>query len=188
MTIWSRGARVVVSRAALVTRVARWGRVLSVAVPLCLPACFLSRVLLPDTRTPVDHAREVAPRCASFSEDVIRSLLARSAVESVEPAYAYISSGSAEREARLRGARIHLRPGPAMSRESLQRSLECHQARVVLGAASARAEDPYVLPGVWLDIDAGSEGDGFVVAVQTNALPDARGVLARARRFAALLQ
>lgn len=175
------------SQAGCVMRAARWGRALSLAVPLCLPACFLSRVLLPDTRTPADHAREVAPRCGGFSEDSIRPLLVPTAVETVEPAYAYISSGSAEREARLRGARLHLRPGPAMSRESLQRSLECHQAHVVLGAALARAEDPYILPGVWLDIDAQSEGDGFVVTVQAVGLPNAQEVLARARRFAARL-
>jgi hypothetical protein len=59
---------------------------------------------------------------------------------------------------------------------------------VVLGAALARDEDPYVLPGVWLDIDAESEGDGFVVTVQTDALPIAEGVLERARRFAAQLR
>jgi hypothetical protein len=72
-----------------------------------------------------------------------------------------------------------------MGRESLQRGLECHQAHVVLGTASARDQDPYVLPGAWLQIDADSEGDGFVVAVRTDVLPDAKDVLQRARRFLA---
>jgi hypothetical protein len=150
----------------------------------CSNACFLAR-FLPDTRTPSEHAGEVARRCAVFSEDAVGPLVAPASVEAVEPAYTYIASGSAEREARLRGALIHLRPGPAMSRESIQRALECHQAHVVLGAASARDDDPYVLPGAWLDIDADSDGDGFVVAVRSDALGDARGVLERARRFAA---
>ncbi len=113
----------------------------------------------------------------------MRPLLAPGSVEAVEPAYVYMQSGSATLEARLRGARLHLRPGPSMSRESLQRGLECHQAHVVLGGASPSETDPYVLPGAWLDIDAESEGDGFVVAVRTDDVRSAKGVLERARRF-----
>jgi hypothetical protein len=149
---------------------------------MCLVGCFLSPI--PDTRTPADHAREIAPRCAAFSEDASQHAL--TLVEAVEPAYSFISSGPMDRQARLRGARVHVRPELAMSRESLQRTLECHQARVVLGAARALPDDPYVLPGAWLDLDASSEGDGFVVAVQADALVDARRVLERARRFAAV--
>jgi hypothetical protein len=164
-------------------RMRRWAH-LSVAVLSCSTGCFLSR-LLPDTRTAVEHARELAPRCGAFSEETLRSLVIPSLVETVEPAYVYVPSGSSDRELRLRGARLHLRPVAAMSRESLQRSLECHQAHVVLGTAPAHDEDPYSLPGVWLHIDADSDGDGFVVAVRTDALPDAKDVLQRARRFVA---
>jgi hypothetical protein len=147
-----------------------------------LTGCFLSK-LLPDTTTAAEHARDMAPRCAAFSEEAIRTVVTPSLVETVEPAYSYVSSGSADREARLRGARIHLRPAPALSRESIRRSLECHQAHVVLGTAPARDADPYFSPGVWLDIDADSEGDGFVVAVETNAFDNAKDVLRRARLF-----
>jgi hypothetical protein len=73
-----------------------------------------------------------------------------------------------------------------VSRESLQRSLECHEARGLLGQLGAVGDDdPYVLPDVWLDISAESEGDGFVVLVRTDDLAAARRVLERARRFAA---
>jgi hypothetical protein len=108
-----------------------------------------------------------------------------SLVESVEPAYSYVASGPINREARLRGALIHLRPVAGLSRETLQRSLECHQAHVALGTAPSRDADPYFLPDVWLDIDADSEGDGFTVAVRTTAFENARDILQRARRFAA---
>jgi hypothetical protein len=156
--------------------------VLGVAACMCLGGCFLSPI--PDTRTPADHAREMAARCTAASEEASRNALAPSLIEAVEPAYTYVSSGPVDRQARLRGARIHLLPAQALSRESLQRSLECHQGRVLLGQIREPVDDPYVLPGVWLDIDADSEGDGFVVAVQTNALASARSVLERARRFA----
>jgi hypothetical protein len=148
----------------------------------CLTGCFLSK-LLPDTRTAAERAREVAGRCSAFSEETVRPLASPSVVEAVEPAYAYVSSGPADREPRLHGARIHLRPVAGLSRETIQRSLECHQAHVVLGTAPMRDEDPYVLPGAWLDIDASSEGDGFMVAVQANTIDDAKRVLRRARLF-----
>jgi hypothetical protein len=126
----------------------------------------------------------MAPRCASFSEETAMQAFAPSQIESVEPAYSFVSSGPIDRQARLRGARVHLRPAPSLSRELLQRSLECHQSRVALGAVEQLADDPYVLPGAWLDIDVDSEGDGFVVAVRVDKLADAKAILERARRFA----
>jgi hypothetical protein len=156
--------------------------VLAVVACLSLIGCFLSPI--PDTRTPADRAREIAPRCSAVSEEASRNALSPALIDAVEPAYSYVSSGPVDRQARLRGARVHVRPAQAQSRESLQRGLECHQAGVLLGQIREPPDDPYVLPGVWLDIDADSEGDGFVVAVQTNALPSARSVLERARRFA----
>ncbi|HEY1696036.1 MAG TPA: hypothetical protein VGG39_27905 [Polyangiaceae bacterium] len=142
--------------------------------------------LLPDVRTPADRAREMSPRCRGFAEDAASPLLARATIDSVEPAYSYVQSGPGDREARLRGARIHVRPLPGLSRESIARALECHESRVVLGEVAASEQDPYVLAGHWLDVDADSEGDGFVVQVEPVETADvglAREVLARARRF-----
>jgi hypothetical protein len=149
-------------------------------VALSLTGCILAGIF-PDTRTAVDRAREVAPKCAAFSEDVVRPVLLASSVESVEPDYAFVSSGSADREARLLGVRIHMGPRPAMSRESLERGLRCHQARVVLGEVAGSDRDPYSMDGLWLDIDADSDGDGFVVSVRTKGVRDARTLLGRAR-------
>jgi hypothetical protein len=145
--------------------------------------------LLPDTRTPADFAHDVASRCNGFTEESAAPLLSASAVDSVEPSYSHVQSGPGDREARLRGARIHVRPLPGFSPESMARTLECHESRVVLGAAAPAADDPYSLSGHWLDIDVTSTGDGFVVRVepQERAASDAaREILARARRFASL--
>jgi hypothetical protein len=149
---------------------------------LLLPACHF---FVPDTRTPADRAGEIMPRCAGFTEEAGASLLSPAIVDSVEPAYAYVQSGPSDRQARLRGARIRLRPIAGLSRESIDRSLECHESRVVLGATPALVDDPYALAGEWLDIDVDSEKDGFVVQVETDDLPAARDVLQRAKRFAA---
>jgi hypothetical protein len=141
---------------------------------------------IPDLRTPSDRARELAPKCSLLPSGESGAALARTLVESVEPDYVFMYSGPVDRQPRLRGARLHLRPTAGVSRESLQRSLECHQARALLGQTGVLADDdPFVLPDVWLDITADSAGDGFVVFVRTDSLPDARRVLERARRFAA---
>jgi hypothetical protein len=141
---------------------------------------------LPDMRTPADRAREVAPLCKDVREDDMALLLSVNGIDNVQPAYANIASGVAALEKRLRGARIRLRPTPGMSSEGLTRSLECHQARVALGQVTPVADDPYVLPGAWLDLDASSARDSFVVVASVDDFDDARQVLARARRFVAV--
>jgi hypothetical protein len=139
---------------------------------------------VPDLRTPVDRAHELEPRCKGFDAAAVAPLLAGDAVDKVEPAYSYVQSGN-DRRVNLRGAQIHVRPLPGLSRESIERSLECHQVGAVLGAEKIAADDPYVLPGRWVSLDVDSEGDGFVVLVRVDALDDAKEILARARTFAA---
>jgi hypothetical protein len=145
--------------------------------------CFLSP--LPDLKTPADRAHALDTKCRGFSDNGALSLLPQGAVDSVEPAYSYVQSGPMAPEARMRGARIHVRPMPGMSRESLTRMLECHEARAVLGGAPLPDADPFALPLRWLDIDVDSEGDGFVVQVRTDDFVAARKVLERAKSYAA---
>ena len=135
--------------------------------------------------TPTDRARAMDAKCTHESEQQAAPALTSSLVETVEPAYSTVPSGN-DRAIRLRGARLHLRPALNVSAEALQRTLECHQARVTLGAATATADDPYVLPGAWLDIDVDSSGDGLVAAVLVDHFEDARRVLDRARTFASM--
>lgn len=161
-------------------------RVQAVLGALCavLAGCALLSPL-PDMRTPADRAREVSPLCKSVSEEGMAALLSAALIDTVQPAYATVPSGPAEREARLRGARIRLRPMPGMSTEGLTRTVECHQSRVALGEVAPVPDDPYVLPGSWLDLDATSARDSFVIVVSADDFEDARQVLERARRFVA---
>jgi hypothetical protein len=138
---------------------------------------------LPDTRTPADHARAMAAKCTRESEQQAAAALSPSLVEAVEPAYSVVPSGN-DRAIRLRGARLHLRPALNVSAQALQRTLECHQARVTLGDSPVIADDPYVLSGAWLDIDVDSDGDGLIAAVRVRSFDDARHILDRARIFA----
>ncbi|HTB76638.1 MAG TPA: hypothetical protein VK762_25500 [Polyangiaceae bacterium] len=160
-------------------------RRLSLLVGVFVVACGGWFPLLPDMRTPADRAHAMDAKCAHESEQQAVPALTSSLVETVEPAYSTVPSGN-DRAIRLRGARLHLRPSLNVSAEALQRTLECHQARVTLGDATATADDPYVLPGAWLDIDVGSSGDGLVAAVLVDHFEDARRVLDRARTFASM--
>ena len=152
----------------------------------CLGACHFGPLW--DFRTPADIARDSAGRCKSYTADKNPLLLSASLVEKVEPAIAHVASGPIQDEARLRGALIHLRPAPGLTREVLQRVVECHEVHVVLGTERELPYDPYTLPGKWLEIAADSEGDGFSVSVQTEEFATAQQVLARARRFVATNQ
>jgi hypothetical protein len=155
-----------------------------------MSGCFLSFLSpLPDMRTSADKAHASAhaiePKCKSMSEQMVESFASPSAIDSVEPAYTFVPSTASSREARLRGALIHLKPVTTMSREAMVRGFECHEARVTLGSAPPFADDPYVLPNHWLDIDVDSEGDGFAVQIRAETFKDAQRVLERAKLFVA---
>jgi hypothetical protein len=154
------------------------------AAAVCGALLVSCTLFVPDTRTLADRARAIEPRCSGFSSESAAPLLAPTAIDSIEPAYSRVQSGSNDREARLRGARIHVRPLPGVSRESLTRVLECHEVRVALGREPMADDDPYVLPGRWVDIDVDSVGDGFAVNARADDFADAQKILARARRLA----
>jgi hypothetical protein len=157
----------------------------AVLLLLLAPGCSF---FFPDMRSPADRARELTQRCRDFTEEAAAPLLSPVAIDSVEPAYAHVQSGPSFYQARMRGARIHMRPIATQSRESIARSLECHQSRVVLGTIQGAVDDPYALSGRWLDQDVDSAKDGFIVQIGSDDMSTAREVLDRAKRYAATAQ
>jgi hypothetical protein len=140
--------------------------------------------LWPDTRTPADHARDMVPKCGGQLADQTAKALSPESVEAVEPAYSTVPSGN-DRAIRLRGAKLHIRPDVNLSAALLQRTLRCHEANVTLGTAPSLNDDPYAVPGAWLDIQVDSSDDGMVASVLVDEFEDAKQVLTRARTFAA---
>jgi hypothetical protein len=71
--------------------------------------------------------------------------------------------------------------------EWLDRALECHSARRVLGRipASDAPNDPFWLPGSVVDIDAESAKDRFVVDVRGATVREGQEILQRANAFVA---
>jgi hypothetical protein len=164
-------------------RAARRLSPLMVAFAIAEAGCSIFSIL-PDNRTPTDKAREFEPRCRDFTDGSAARLFSPGSVDSVEPAYSFVQTGN-DRRANLRGARIHVKPLPGLSPEAMTRTLECHQVGVVLRGDPSATDDPYSLPGRWLDFDVSSEADGFVVLARVTSIDDARVVLDRAKHFAA---
>jgi hypothetical protein len=109
--------------------------------------------------------------------------LSPSVIESVQAAYAHVNQGAGG-DRRLNGVNLHMLPTVNTPVGVLQRTLECHQAAVTLGHASELPEDPYVLPGSWLDIDVSVTKEGLMAAVLTDSPDDARRVVERSHKFA----
>jgi len=149
----------------------------------CLAGCHFGAFW--DFRSPTDHAKDSAARCTGYTVAKNPAVFAPSSVEKVEPAITHVASGPIQDEARLRGALLYLEPSPNLTREMIQRAVECHEVHVLLGSENELPSDPYTLPGTWLDIDAQSQGDGFTVAVRSDDFSTAKHVLERARQFVA---
>ena len=103
-------------------------------------------------------------------------------VDQVEPIYALVRTGRNGMEARLAGARIHLRAIDGVTVESVGHAITCHAAHEVLGEAGDSC--PYYVPGVWVDIDVKQDVMGYDVALRGQDYEEARRILERARAFA----
>jgi hypothetical protein len=156
------------------------------ASALMLTGCFVASFFVPVSKSPADQAHELDKKCRGFSDPGSLSLLIPdNAVDSVAPAYSHVVDPPADH---LRGAQIHVRPLPGVSKESLTRALECHEASVVLGNARSLENDPFTMPERWVDIDVDSDGDSFVVRTRVDAFPDAQKVLVRAKNYFAAVR
>jgi hypothetical protein len=135
--------------------------------------------------THVDRVRQASEqertRCVAQPADP--RLFGPDVVEGVAPFYLYVNSAN-NREARLHGAEIRLRPLPGMTPELVGHDLMCHSAQVVLGHAQSWPNDPYWLPDGWVKISVRSDDSSFVVALDGEDIEEAKEILARAKAFA----
>jgi hypothetical protein len=136
-----------------------------------------------------DVATEIErTRCAGVDEAALAPIFEGRLAESVEPINVTLGSTSKYGpETRLTGAFIRLRPPDGMTAAWLDRALECHSARRVLGRipSSAVPNDPFYLPGTVVDIAVESKGDSFWIAVRGRTPDEAKAILQRAAAFVA---
>ncbi len=129
-----------------------------------------------------EAAQQEHRRCDSQAIDP--RLFGAEVVESVAPLYYYVQTGS-NREPRLHGAELHLRPLPGMTAELMVRALSCRSARLALGRVERPPNEPYWLPDGWVKIDVRSDDGSFIVTLDGEDLPEAKEILARAQAFIA---
>ena len=134
-----------------------------------------------------DRVREATEqehkRCGS--EPVDPRIYSADDVESVAPLYTFVPTSGSNREARLRGAEVRLRPLPGVTPELLTHILSCRSAQLVLGRVHEGENEPYWLPDGWVKIGVRSEDASFVVALEGEDFVEAKEILARAQAFAA---
>lgn len=164
----------------------------SVAAPILAVTIAAGCATTPSAEPAHNPAEEAAAmertRCGpDLDEAALAPVLNRQAIESVEPLYTREQSGKSGNTSRLFGAVIRVRAIQGVTAEWLDRALECHSARRVLGRIpeNAMPNDPFWLPGRMVDIDAQSARDGFQVAVRGYSVDDAQEILIRANAFVA---
>jgi hypothetical protein len=161
-------------------------RAARVAVAALLSSVALACESSPPPRTPADQATFVErTRCLAGDDDkALAPILSGEALQGVRPLYSTIEGTKTGVQSTLRGAVLTVNALPGLTAEWLDRALECHGAKAMLGHAAAAANDPFFVPGTFVDVDVLAGKDGFDVEVIAYSSEDARTVLDRASAFA----
>jgi len=151
-------------------------------IAACAMACGSSSQ---GVRSPADRAAFMErTRCGADDDDkTVGPVLAGTAVVGVQPLYSNQGTSKSGTQSELRGAMVSVSALPGVTAEWLDRALECHAAKAMLGHVQA-SDDPFWLPDASLDVDVRSAKDGFEISVAAFSPDDARRVLARATAFA----
>ena len=128
-------------------------------------------------------------RCdGDVDESTLAPIFEDKIIESVEPLYTPVSSGghgAGGNYSQLIGAIVRLSAYKGFTAEWLDRALECHSARRVLGRIPSTKEpnDPFWLPQRTVDIEVSATRSTFNVFVRGGSIKDAEEILARANAF-----
>ena len=149
-----------------------------------LPAVAAALGALSCATTPMARASDAERlQCDATTIDAT-TLVERLSVLAVSPLYVQIHSSTVG-EVRVRGAKLLVHPPDGVDPYRLVRSLQCHAARILLGRARPiDPNDPFSLPGSWLQIDIQSESGNYLVSILADSVSEGVDVLARARAFA----
>jgi hypothetical protein len=151
---------------------------------VALTSCGTYGILPAPTRTDRIHEATVVERKRCTSEPIDPRVYSADDVESVAPLLFFVQTGN-NREARLGGAELRLRPLPSMTPDLLAYSLSCRSAQLVLGHVRGAENEPYWLPDGWVKISARSDDGALVVQLEGEDFPQSKEILARAQAFAA---
>lgn len=139
--------------------------------------------------TPSEVASDMErKRCGpDVDEATLEPIFDKHAIQGWETAYLSAQScgaGGGGCYKRLAGAVIKIKAMQGFTAEWLDRALECHSARRVLGKIPpGDPNDPFWLPGKTVDIDVVSTGAAFAATVRTLEPSDAQEIVNRTRAF-----
>ena len=137
-------------------------------------------------RSPADEAADMErSRCGpDVDEAQLSPLFDGSAIDRVEALQEDVTSADyLVVHDEVLGAVIFVRAMKGVTPEWLDRALECHSARRVLGRVADIPGDPFWLPGRTVSIDVRSARDELRVEVRGDTQADGEAILARARAF-----
>jgi len=145
---------------------------------------------VPQPRPAAEQAAEMEhAHCgADVDEASLAPLFSADAVQGAEPIYTAVSSGGrgvGGNYSQLSGASIKVRAVKSFSAAWLDRALECHSARRVLGQipATTLPDDPFWLPGRMVNIEVAATHAGFQIFIRGQNIKDAEEILNRANAF-----
>lgn len=161
------------------------------ALNVLIPAALLLGCTTAPAPRPVaeEAAEKERLRCGpDVDEKTLAPVFAGETVDAAEPLYARASSGASGaggNYSRLIGASIKLRALKGFTAVWLDRALECHNARRVLGRipADTLPNDPFWLPGKMVDIDVAATRAGYQLFIRGQNIRDAEKILGRANAF-----
>jgi hypothetical protein len=104
-------------------------------------------------------------------------------ISKVKPITVVAHGNPTGEETKLQGVRLSVRAEPGLTAPWLERVLRCQAALEVLGEVSTPPNDPYVLPGGWVDIRARSGEEGLEVDVLGADIDESLRIFARAKAF-----
>jgi hypothetical protein len=164
--------------------------VAAASLSLLVSALLLGCATAPPPRPAAEEAAEMErARCGpDVQEEALAPVFAPDTVEGAEPFYTAAPTGGrgvGGNYSRLTGASIKLRAVKGFTAEWLDRALECHSARRVLGQipATTLPDDPFWLPDRMVRIEVAATHAGFQVFVRGQSIKDAEEILARANAF-----
>ena len=155
-----------------------------------IPSALLLGCAVPQPRPVAEQAAEMErAHCGvDVDEASLAPLFSSDTVDSVEPIYTAVSSGGrgvGGNYSQLSGASIKVRAVKSFSAAWLDRALECHSARRVLGQipATTLPDDPFWLPGRMVNIEVAATHAGFQIFIRGQNIKDAEEILNRANAF-----
>jgi hypothetical protein len=163
----------------------RTGLALSISAGLaCIAGACASQPPPSAEAVATEHAQ--CTRNPTVDEQQALEAVHRTTVIKSQPLYSLVSTKDAQPEARVNGATLVVEPPPGVSMERMTRVLQCHSARAVLGqtAGPTFADDPFFLPGSWLDINVEQMQGNYAVTIAARNVRDGLKVFQNANAFA----